>query len=780
MARVQPRIVKGESMQRLRYVCTNVWKLILVICVMRVEAQVADETPDTSRLEAIVVTAEKREQSVDVVPMSITAFQGDELAQRGLNDIQDLEKVVPGLTYTETNFGPPTYTLRGIGFYDSSLAASPAVSVYVAEVPLPYSIMSSNAALDLERVEVLKGPQGTLFGQNSTGGAINYVPAEPTRSFSGGANASYGRFNVTDIDGFVSGPVTTGVTARAAMRIQSGDGWQDNYTRGGTLGRLNRQQARLLLNWKPDDALKIQLNLNTAIDRSETPAVQLVAVTPDFPALVPPALSRYSLPPRDSRAADWTPGIDYRRNDAFYQAAARVTYDVSREMTLVSITSYAHAREYAPLDQDGTALLNSFAIGKGNIHSFIQELRLQSDGPNGNWIVGANYETDAIYEHTLLLGTQTSLVPLFPVPPGPPGYFEFRNTQEPKTSAVFGNAELPISSQVSVFGGMRYTHTDRSLGACLADPGDGQTAAAFTSLYGLLGIPAAFSRGGCVTLDRGLRPALVQNDLRESNVSWRAGVNWTPNSDTLGYLSASKGYKAGGFPALGASSYTQFAPARQESLLAYEVGIKRNAFGHTLHVDGALFYYDYVNKQIRGRFVDPIFGVLESLVNVPKSHVAGADLQLDWIPIEHLKLHAGATYLRTTVSSDFMNYSPLGVLTSFKGDSFPYTPNLQGIASLEYKWPAGGTRRAFIGGGVTYKSSTSAAFAGGPLFSIDAYALLDLRAGMESADGRWRLTAWGHNVTNKYYWNNVIKVVDTIGKYAGMPATYGITLSYRE
>ncbi len=142
--------------------------------------------PDANGLAEIVVTAEKRSERINDVPMSISATTGDQLAKQQITSPEELQNIVPGLTYLKSNFGVPVYTIRGIGFIDSTLAASPAVSIYLDQVGLPYSAMAEGASFDLERVEVLKGPQGTLFGQNSTGGAINYIAAKPTEQPSAG------------------------------------------------------------------------------------------------------------------------------------------------------------------------------------------------------------------------------------------------------------------------------------------------------------------------------------------------------------------------------------------------------------------------------------------------------------------------------------------------------------------------------------------------------------------------------------------------------------------
>ena len=164
-------------------------------------------------------------------------------------------RVVPGLTFARSSYGVPVYTIRGIGYYDTSLSGAPAVSVNTDEIPLPYPAMTTGAGLDVERVEVLKGPQGTLYGQNATGGAINYISAKPTKTFSAGIDATYQSFNEGIVQGFVSGPLTDTLGIRVSGRADEGGDWQRSYTRSDKIGRSDQligpRPARLETHKRP-------------------------------------------------------------------------------------------------------------------------------------------------------------------------------------------------------------------------------------------------------------------------------------------------------------------------------------------------------------------------------------------------------------------------------------------------------------------------------------------------------------------------------------------------
>ncbi len=218
------------------------------------QAPPTKESPE-GELQEIVVTAQKRAENINDVPLSIATASGDELRERGIYDPTQLEVLAPGFSYQKSSYGVPVFSLRGVGFYDTTQGVTPAVAVYVDQIPLPYSAMTRGAGLDVERVEVLKGPQGTLFGQNSTGGAVNYIAAKPRDSLGYGTTVDYGRFNALNFEGYLTGPLTSTLRARVAVRVEHQDDRQFSYTRNATLGRKEYRAARLLLDWDPISAL---------------------------------------------------------------------------------------------------------------------------------------------------------------------------------------------------------------------------------------------------------------------------------------------------------------------------------------------------------------------------------------------------------------------------------------------------------------------------------------------------------------------------------------------
>ncbi len=752
------------------------------------------QTPTT--LGEVIVTANKREQAVNTVPLTISAVSGDQLAKAGVSNANDLTKVVPGFTYTNADYDTPVYSIRGIGFYNVSLGTKSTVSLYNDEEPIPFAKLSAGSALDLNRVEVLKGPQGILFGENSTGGAVNFIAAKPTQTFQAGADLDYGRFNAVNVGGFVSGPITDTLTGRVAFRTEQADPWQESYTQDLKLGRRNFTTFRALLDWKPNSRFKAEINLNGFLNKSDTQAAQYIALVPGVNPLPHlPGLVNYPTAPANDRAADWTAGMPLREDAKYFQPSLRLDYVLNDSVTLTALTSYNSYSNLQNVDPDGVSLQNLSDLGRTRVTSFNEEVRAAGRIQRLNYIVGANYEHSAVNDTDLTqVGQSTgafALVDAF----GPaaqalgiaptPDVGEINN-EKFETSAVFTNLDYDITDALTVHGGIRYTRTDLAYNACTFSPQDnifGQDLTVVTDLIrASAGLPpiTPIGPGQCATLGPTLTPELVTGVLRQNNVSWRVGLDWKPFDRTLLYVSVSKGYKAGSLPTVAATSYAQLQPVTQESVIDYEGGFKVALLQRTVQLNGAVFYYDYTNKQFQGDIITTpnLFGALSTLLNIPKSDVIGGEISLDWRPIKGLTTSIAGTFTKTSIG-DFTTLDPLGVPGNLKGNAFPYTPVAQIVDSAEYDFQINTTLDGFVGGNVSYQSRTNASLQSDPLFTIAPYGLVDLRAGVNTDDGRYRLTVWGRNIGDTYYWNNVSRISDTVVRFAGYPASYGVSLSYR-
>lgn len=823
-----------------------------------------EQSPPNAALEEIIVTAAKREQSINSVGLTITAATKDELVLRGVENVGDLNKIAPGFTATQSPYATPVYTLRGIGLYDYGFASAPSVAIYVDEVSLPYPLMQQGALLDVERVEILKGPQGTLFGQSSTGGAINYIAAKPTDVLAAGADLSFTNFGKIDSDGFVSGPISDTLRARASVRVEEGGAWQYSITRpNDENGSADRLFGRVILDWQPSDQTKFSFNFNAWRDRSESEAPQFVSNqldivgAPDarnpfavvnpagFAALTTPGSAAYDpsfagrqntvfnraaageqgtleylggpgghgTVTQGNRAADWDPDFAPASDDHFYQVSVRGDMDLSAAVKLTSLTAFEHLDINRVVEGDGTDVEGLDEGLYGYTSAFSQELRLSGDASRLDWLVGGNYDhtrsSDSLIYHYTYISLNEPL----------PG-LRFAGSDASSESwineyAAFANGEFKATDHLTLMAGARFTQTNRRTDTCSSDNSAQQNLSkTFGNADGFdlqnvlrtaLGLPLdpadhlVVGPGQCIVLintvpvtdPHYLRPTLapLSQHLDENNVSFRPGVNYKFDQGTLLYATVSRGYKAGIISAIGAAVTGQFVPARQEEVMAYEAGFKVPLFDHKLQFNGAAFYYDYSNKQVRSRVRDPVFGLLEILVNVPKSRIEGLEAELVARPVPGLDLSLSGTYLDSKVTSSFSStpagpvFNQEGYTGDFKGSPLPFTPKFSAVFDSQYQRTVTSHFDGFLGGTLTYQSRDNTTFYNAALPAPDFFrpsaALLDLRAGVASPSEGWRAYLFGRNVANRTYVTSYWQGTDVLVRYLGMPATYGIAFSYR-
>jgi outer membrane receptor protein involved in Fe transport len=349
-------------------------------------------------------------------------------------------------------------------------------------------------------------------------------------------------------------------------------------------------------------------------------------------------------------------------------------------------------------------------------------------------------------------------------------------------------------------GGVRYTRSRQTMNECNHDSGDGTTAATIELLYPLFnpGQSIEMTNADCITFTTPptvnvLKQGFIDQQT-ESNVSWRAGADYKPSRDLLLYVNVAKGYKAGAYATTGALFETSYTPVKQEALLDYEAGFKAQLMDRRLSLNAAVFWYDYSDKQLLSREIDPVVGLIPALVNIPKSRVRGAELEATARPIDGLVITGGVTYLDAKITK-YEGVNAAGVLADFAGTRIPFTSKWQYLASVDYTAPTGGSWSPFVGATVSGRSSAVSIVGSGEgtiihtgfrssipiadIYNMPGYALLDLRAGVESADGTWRFTVWGRNVTNTYYVTNVTQPFEAVVRYAGQPQTYGVTFNYK-
>ena len=734
---------------------------------------VAKENQDESKIEIIEVTAQKRTQSINEIPMAITAFNAVQLSEMGIENTTDLATVVPGFNYSNTAFGPPVYTLRGVGFNESSAQATATVGVYIDEISIPFPIMTKGANIDIERVEILKGPQGTLYGSNATAGAINYIAAKPIEDFEAGIKATIASFQTFSGDGYLTGALTEDVNARFAFKItNSGKGWQESVSRDDTLGKQDEIAARLSFDFNFSSDTNALVRFGYSKDLSDSLAPQAIeylpakaggAVNASYP-IFEPILDVNTNPHLfpgngdDISAANWTADRNPALAHQTISISLSLTHQLSNNMTLTALTGYTkfkdNGSEYerggtegvtagyirnltgGPLDTllggslanfyeghlhgdyftipDSEYVPSDYVFQHGTIDSISQELRITQIRSDVVWIAGLYYSKSKVdYKTTQDWGLATNVNIL---PTSGFGFNKLRNVieQETTTYGIFANADWHIYDDLTITTGLRYTDDTADYAGCTEDIG-GPGVALFNQFF-FAGEDSGTPVNGCVTvIDFAMdsqRTGRIIDTLAEDSLSWRLAANYklTPNSSA--YASYSRGFKAGSYPSLAAIVSSQLDPVVQEQLDAYEIGIKSLFAEGKAQLNMSTFYYDYQDKQLLTKKTIPVFRTAFTLGNVDESFVKGIELDLKWLPVEGLTIMTAMGLLDTEITRG-NGFNQLGQSVDFAGSPLPFSSKFQANILARYEWNISDSLLAFAAMDSAYASAYNTDFKAG-------------------------------------------------------------------
>ena len=783
-------------------------------------ASVSEPAPNS---EDIIVTANRRQESLSRVGVSVAVVTAEQLQIQEVREPLDLARVVPGFQATTAGLtGAPVFILRGVGFDSPNPSATAPVGTYVDEVAYAYPYMSLGVNFDLERVEVLKGPQGTLYGRNSTGGLINFITAKPTDTLQGAMTLGYGNYDSFLVEGFVSGPISGTLKARLAFQSDNrAKGYQYSVTRpGDRLGTRYRQAVRGTVQWDPAERFSLTASGTYWELRGEPQAPQAFRYIGPAALLNPLTAASIIANPTNNRQADWTPisrqpgsqvtGVfrpPYRLDSKFAAGVLKGGVELTDTISLASLTSYNRLTFDTVSEVNGSQAESQTANTTGTIKSFAQELRLLGEMEGFNWSAGGYYSRDTTNEYTVgYVGELSTIVglrntalninrtlpnagnPRSPVDPnllifGARNYSakgDYTNT----VVAGFANAEYALGDQFKISAGGRYTK-DRLQGSGCGRDVNGDRVALQNVVFPVLTRNPALPdlvRNGCtsLTVDQ-TAYALISQTQKQSNFSWRVRADYTPSDTVLFYASVSRGYKAGSIPVLTASNARQLAPVTQEKLTAYEAGSKLNLLDRALQLNASLFYYNHIDRQVFGRIPDLIFGTLQRIVNIPESEVYGAELSANLRVTNTLRLQASGSYLHAEIKefTGFNNQAVAAVI-NYAGATPPYSPKFQTNASIVNDMPIGnGGINLFTSVYGSYQSRSNSVIGDEAGFEIKAYGLVGAKLGIHAADDSWGVESYVTNLFDTYYWTSAQRASETLVRFAGMPRTYGVRASFR-
>ncbi len=699
-------------------------------------------------VEKVTVTAQKRKQNILDVGLNVSVVSGADTRDKRIEEVRDLTGSMSNLDVKEQVPGAmPVITIRGVGLDDFSSTNNPSAGIYIDEVFLSSLAMMSFDVYDLERIEVLKGPQGTLYGRNSTAGAINVITAKPSPDgFAAFASAGYGNFAAFDAEGMVNVPVSDTFAVRvAAKTIQQDEGYWFNRVIGDDIGKRDLWMGRAQAAWSPTDSLDFNLKFEGQRSRSEMGQGEFFgAFGPTPPCPGSPACFEfhgYNDTDGDPFTGDWSG--DHFYNIDQWGTTLRADADIG-DATLTSVTGYIQFERAFYIDTDATPFFQTDFLQSEKVNQISQELRLAGTREGlVDWLVGGFYSHDHVTVNT-------------------PGFHaDLFNTntltladQETDSAAAFAHAEWVLTDQLKFVTGLRYTWEEKS------DVGGTIDLVPFA--------PGSFL-SGCVTT---CQLSSVNTTITDRNWSWKVGFDWKPDDNTLIYLNASQGVKSGGFFSGIAVASFQLAPYRPETLVAYELGLKKQY--RSLQFTGSLFYYDYSDVQtfIRESVAIPV----QRLGNVDEATLYGADLDLTWRPenVEGLTIEARLGLLNSELGAFSTANGPVP-----KGNEMPNAPEVTFSGRVKYDVPVGDALFIGLQLGTHYSDGVFKDAINDPIIAADSYWTFDASAALFSAADGWEIKAWGKNLGDEQHETQGLNVL-TLGygnRYFSAPRTYGATVS---
>ncbi|MBC2778945.1 TonB-dependent receptor [Parasphingopyxis marina] len=743
-------------------------------------------TTEAAGSTPIVVTATRREANLQDVPIAITAFSQDDLREVGADQLQDLIRVVPNATlYDDRGAGQPTWVIRGVALADFNPNNTPTAAIFYDEFYLPSNALSGLALYDVDRVEILKGPQGGLYGRNTTGGAVRLISRQPdTSEFGGYIDASYGSWGRIQAQGALNVPLSDSLAIRISARTDQDGGWQDSLATPGDDNHGDRDifSLRGQILFEPSDFVRLRVKIETGSDNSET---LLGRATASEDLAVPFAFCAPVIAGRQNEAlcGTWADRnllamgqpLGFSARDQSDNARVVLSNPINQldndwmnynfqadfELGFATLTSITNRLTYdyrQVFDYDGSQLALGHEDSDVHFSVWSQELRLTSTtDSNFDWLIGGVYNYDRIDDSRDFALTDNVIA-------APPPVNSLTRSYNQKTEAwaVYANLGYDFSDRVRLHGSLRYTDESRRI------------------YNATLFVPA---------LNFNLFEGYSDEINLQTHWTGHIGLDFHPSDDVLLYATATRGYKSGGFFGGVATDTSVLLPYLEETIWAYELGFKTEWPGG-LRVNGAAFYYDYQDRQGYLNQVNPANNLTAvRLGNLGDVELYGAELELAWTPpeVDGLTLMANVAYLEgsitdsnaTSVTLTGQPYALEGLPVSAPRWSmfalaryeFPLSAALRGALQVNYAWQASpNPDSSYTAGG----SDISYA-----LYHIPSHGTLDARISVAGDEGRWELSLEGRNLTDVSH--PAVATRDSGGSYMSFynaPRTFRARLVY--
>jgi iron complex outermembrane receptor protein len=685
-------------------------------------------------LDEVVVTAQKHSQDVQDVGVAIDTASGKELAALRIQQPLNFSMIASGLsTMNSTTDSTPLFLIRGIGLDDFNTNNSSGVGTYLDDVFASLPGFLTETLYDVDRVEVLEGPQGTLYGKNTAGGAINIISKRPTDDFEGYADIDYSRWETTDVTAAVSGPLTDSIKARVAgTATLQGMGYQTDIDTGMKYGKLNRGGARALFDIRLSDAADLLLNFHYVYDHS----IPSSPSTPNVEALIPPepfpTTGRLDSPPGGQLVRVGGLPLYKNENGEGVVGNLNVRFD---GLVLTSVSAFDDFSDLSLDNYDGYPAADNNWTKNFQQQQFSEELRLASV-PGGfiDWIVGAEYGQNWYHcrdslDWTFVYGLADYITQ------GGKAITATNFIQTQESEGLYAHAETHLSSRWTLVTGVRYSRDEASFDGKTIDP------------TGLLTYAANNFSGPII-------PNTVLAALDESrwnqNVSYRLEPDYHLTDKVMLYASLATAYKAGIYYGQPAQVQVDWGYVQPEHVRTAELGIKSRFFHDSLQFDAAAFDTDIRDRQSSlSLWAGPVGTqpLIAGLGNVPRSRIDGVESTIESRPIRGLEIHLGATYMHARVTETLTNDNGLALFTPVPvGHMLPDAPALSATWTVLYEHPVSASLAMYARANDHYVSAEHP-YLGDPTTFGRGHDL-GARIGVKNPVRQWDLSLWVTNLTD--------------------------------
>lgn len=732
-------------------------------------ASTADDT--TGRNTEIIVTAQKRQQNVQDVPIAVTAVSGETLAAAGVSDISTLQKLAPGLQFGQSgNDARPA--IRGARTESISNQTDPIISFFVDGIYRSRTTQALAAFVDVNRVEVLRGPQGTLYGRNSFGGAVNVISNAPVNKSSAAATLTVGNYNQVRLEGFVNVPLSETLFARFSGSYDTHDPYVRN-TLSEENGLYDKDDVyvRGQLRWEPSgnfDAT-VRASLWRQGGNGGSDFGYVVAGTPIDPnggTFTFAEVINAQLNPINPRVGA---GLNTPADSDPYRVSRDAHFDLDTEQRTLDLEAnydfgpvaakllvgYADFETYRSADADLSIQPSGFEFQFDTAETFTQELQLSSTGSGPlQWTVGAYHLSDqtlGIFAFDRIFNTDAATNRPILTSPAPTSDFNSRADVDTESLAFYGQGTVSLTEAFRVTGGIRWTQDKKDFSR--------QTNSTFTDPLVFTGAPFTDSE----TFEK---------------VTWRGAAEFDITPDNMFYASVATGFQAGGFNN-SANSVTGSAAFGPQNIRAYEIGLKNRFDAARLTANLSLYWNEFMGL-LANQFINVGTTVLTISTNAGAARARGAELELAWQPTDALDLNAGITYNDAKFGTYILQEPVSGQQQDLRGQQVPFTPDWTARLGGEYRAEFSGGASLTPAANIYYSSSFSTNDFDYVFGRQDGFAKVDVSLTYRPANDRWWFQAFGNNITDEAVITRTIRFgQNAIVRSYAAPATFGARLGVK-